>query len=174
MRNTVMIVAALALAGCGGDREPAPSNDTIAIPRNETVTTPAPPVEPAPAASTPTTPTPSPTATEDTGPIEARIPRTLRGRWGLVAADCKSVPGEHQGALVISGETLRFYESVGTLGAVVEKDDSRIVGNFTFEGEGTTWKRRVVLDGQDGGKTLVRREQGADAMPGALRYRRCA
>ncbi|MDV3457652.1 hypothetical protein RZN05_11705 [Sphingomonas sp. HF-S4] len=176
MRNTVMIVAALTLAGCGGDREPAPGNDTIAIPRNETVTTPARPVQPAPAASPAAvaSPTPSPSATEDAGPIEARIPRTLRGRWGLVAADCKSVPGEHQGSLVVSGETLRFYESVGTLGTVVEKDDSRIVGDFIFEGEGTTWKRRVVLDGQDGGKTLVRREQGADAMPGALRYRRCA
>jgi hypothetical protein len=32
----------------------------------------------------------------------------------------------------------------------------------------------MVLDAEEGGKTLVRREQGADAMLGLLRYRRCA
>lgn len=172
MRNILTIAALLALAGCGGN-ERAPANDTVAVPENSAVTLPAPPAAPGPVPSATPTPLPSPTATEDRGPIEARIPRALRGRWGLVPADCKSVPGDHQGSLVVSGETLRFYESVGTLGQVVEKDDSRIVGDFAFTGEGETWTRRVVLDGQDAGQTLVRREQGADAMPGALRYRRC-
>jgi len=173
MRNTVMIAALVSLAGCGGG-ERTPRNDTIAVPENATVSLPAPPAEPSPTSSAIPTPLPSPSATDERGPIEARIPRTLRGRWGLVPADCKSVPGDHEGSLVVSGETLRFYESVGTLGTVVEKDETRIVGDFAFTGEGETWTRRVVLDGQDNGQTLIRREQGADAMPGALRYRRCA
>jgi len=172
MRNLLMIGVLVSLAGCGGN-ERAPANDTIAVPENAAVTLPAPPMEPSPTPAASAAATPSPAAT-DSGPIEARIPRSLRGRWGLVAADCKSVPGDHQGSLVVSGETLRFYESVGTLGTVVEKDDSRIVGDFAFTGEGESWTRRVVLDGQDDGQTLIRREQGTDAMPGALRYRRCA
>ena len=172
MRTLVMLAALASLAGCGGN-ERAPANDTIAVPRNGAATLPAPPVEPSPAPAPSLAPTPSPAATEDTGPVDARIPRSLRGRWGLAPADCRSVPRDTMGLLVVSGETLRFYESVGTLGTVVERDDSRIVGDFAFTGEGETWRRRVVLDGQDNGQTLIRREQGADAMPGVLRYRRC-
>jgi hypothetical protein len=41
-------------------------------------------------------------------------------------------------------------------------------------GEGQSWTRRMVLDAQDGGKTLARREQGPDAMLGLLRYSRCS
>jgi hypothetical protein len=176
MRQTMMI-AALALAGCGGDREPAPSNDTIAIPRNETVTTPAPPevAEPVPS----TTPSPAPTASASSTPTPepdsgTAIPATLHGRWGLVAADCTSKRGDAKGLLTITAKSLSFYESRGTLGKVAERDASRIVADFAMSGEGQSWTRRMVLDGQDGGQTLIRREQGADAMPGALRYRKCA
>ena len=36
-----------------------------------------------------------------------------------------------------------------------------------------TWEREVVLDVQDGGATLVRREYGDDAAPGPFRYAKC-
>ncbi|AQR76023.1 hypothetical protein BXU08_18520 [Sphingomonas sp. LM7] len=170
-----LTLAALSLAGCGGDREPASSNDTIAIPRNETVTLPAPPqaAEPSPTA----VPSPTASASPSSMPVPdggTGIPATLQGRWGLVAADCTSKRGDAKGLLTITTGTLSFYESRGTLGRVAERDASRIVADFAMSGEGQSWTRRMVLDGQDGGSTLIRREQGADAMPGALRYRKCA
>lgn len=101
------------------------------------------------------------------------IPAGLQGRWGLVAADCTSTRGDAKGLIEVSGTQIRFYESRATLTNVAGQDETRIVGDFSFTGEGQTWERRMVLDGQDGGRTLIRREQGADAMPGMLRYRKC-
>lgn len=169
MRKTAMIaainLAALSLAGCGGG-ERAATNDSVVLADNSVATTPAPP-EAAPT----TAATPSPAASPDSG---TGIPAALHGRWGLVPADCTSTRGDNKGLLTITADTLRFYESVGTLGQVVERDAGRIVADFAMTGEGQSWTRRMVLDAEDGGKTLVRREQGADAMLGLLRYRRCA
>jgi hypothetical protein len=169
MRKTAMIaaivLAALSLAGCGSD-EKAATNDTVVLVDNSVATTPAPP-EAAPM----TAATPSPAASSDSG---TGIPVALHGRWGLVPADCTSTRGDNKGLLTITADTLRFYESVGTLGKVVERDAGRIVADFAMTGEGQSWTRRMVLDAEEGGKTLVRREQGADAMLGLLRYRRCA
>lgn len=175
MRKTVMIavtgLAALSLAGCGGGGETAANQSVVPI-DNVVASTPAPP-EAAPSPGATSTPDASPGVAE-AGQDEARIPRALRGRWGLVPADCTSTRGDNKGLLVVSDETLRFYESVGTLDTVVERDDGRLVGDFGFTGEGMTWKRRMTLDAQDGGQTLIRREDGEGAMPGPLRYRRCA
>jgi hypothetical protein len=169
MRKTAMTVAiglaALSLAGCGGS-EKAATNDSVVLADNSVATTPAPP-EAAPT----TAATPGPAASPDTG---AGIPAALHGRWGLVPADCASTRGDNKGLLTITADTLRFYESVGTLGKVAERGAGRIIADFAMTGEGQSWTRRMVLDVEDNGQTLVRREQGADAMPGALRYRRCA
>ena len=89
-------------------------------------------------------------------------------------ADCTSTQGDAKGLLTIDATTLRFYESRATLGTIAEQDASRLVANFAFSGEGQQWTRTQVLDVQDDGQTLGRREQGAEAMPGVLRYRRCA
>ncbi|MDP5279043.1 hypothetical protein Q9Q95_08915 [Sphingomonas sp. DG1-23] len=169
MRNFVTLAALLSLAACGdGGRQP-PANDTIAVPDNAAVTLPAPPETPEPAPSP--SPSPSPSAAPDSG---SGIPVALHGRWGLVPADCTSTRGDNKGLLTIDGTTLRFYESVGTLGKVAERDANRIVADFAMTGEGREWTRRMTLDAADGGKTLVRREQGADAMPDPLRYQKCA
>jgi hypothetical protein len=169
MRKTAMIaaasLAALSLAGCGSS-EKAATNDTVVLADNSVATTPAPP-ETAPT----TVATPSPAASPDSG---VGIPATLHGRWGLVPADCTSTRGDNKGLLTITADTLRFYESVGTLGQVVERGAGRIVADFAMTGEGQSWTRRMVLDAEEDGKALVRREQGADAMLGLLRYRRCA
>lgn len=168
MRKAAMIAAisfaALSLAGCGGGTEKAATNDSVVLADNSVATTPAPP-EAAPSA------TASPSTAPDTG---TGIPATLHGRWGLVPADCTSTRGDNKGLLTITADTLRFYESVGTLGKVVERDAGHLVADFALTGEGQSWTRRMVLDAEEGGKTLVRREQGADAMLGLLRYRRCA
>lgn len=169
MRKSVTIAAAglaLALAGCGGGTENTATNDSVVLADNNVATTPAPP-ETAPGNIA----APSPTAAPDAG---TDIPVALHGRWGLVPADCTSTRGDNKGLLTINGTTLRFYESVGTLGKVAERGAGRIVADFAMTGEGQEWTRRMTLDTGDDGKTLVRREQGADAMPDALRYQKCA
>lgn len=105
--------------------------------------------------------------------VEPSIPQAAHGRWGMVPADCTSTMGDAKGLLEIDGRTLKFYESVGTLGAVKERSDTRIRAAFAFSGEGMTWTNNEVLDVQDGGKVLIRREYGDGALPGPLRYTRC-
>jgi len=112
------------------------------------------------------TPTPTPTATE--------IPASIRGRWGMVPKDCTSKLGDAKGLLTVSAGQLKFYEAVAKLGKVKEADDSRIRATFRYSGEGQTWTQDVVLDAQDGGKTLIRRDYGPDALPGPQKYTRCA
>jgi len=103
-----------------------------------------------------------------------KIPLAIRGRWGLVAADCTSRNGDAKGLVEISGTVLSFYESRGTLVSVIEWTPRRLHGDFDFEGEGMSWKREMELDLQPDGKVLVRRDHGEDSIPGPLRYRRCA
>jgi hypothetical protein len=110
----------------------------------------------------------------DTGtPAPTEIPATIRGRWGLVPADCDPARDDAKGLLTITAEKLEFYESVGTLDTIMEAEPSRIRAAFDFEGEGMTWQREVVLDVQDNGATLIRREYGEDAAPGPFRYAKC-
>lgn len=110
-----------------------------------------------------------------TTPVVAMaIPPAIHGRWGLVAADCTSTRGDAKGLLTIDGTTLKFYESVGTLDEIEEAGDTRIRAEFDFTGEGMEWERDEVLDVQDNGQTLIRREYGDGAAPGAFRYSKCA
>ena len=114
------------------------------------------------------------TAPTDAGtPAPTEIPATIRGRWGLVAADCEPGRDDAKGLLTITGDKLEFYESVGTLDVIQEAAPARIRASFDFTGEGMNWKRDMVLDVQDDGATLIRREYGDDAAPGPFRYAKC-
>lgn len=101
------------------------------------------------------------------------IPTAIRGRWALKAADCKAKKGTDLTALTIDATNLRFYESHGELARVRESDAGRIVADYKFSGEGAEWDRRMHLDLADGGKTLVRRDEGEGAAAGPMRYTRC-
>ena len=101
------------------------------------------------------------------------IPAAMHGRWGLVPGDCTSTRGDAKGLLTISASELKFYESLGTLDTIEESAPTRIRASFDFEGEGMAWERDVVLDVQDQGATLIRREYGEDAAPGPFRYAKC-
>lgn len=157
-RTIFFLPALLALAACDGGTqgadvttEEAAANGDLAA--NSSVA----PVEP-----------------DDAGtPAPTEIPEAMRGRWGLVAADCTSTRGDAKGLLEIDAGRLRFYESVGTLDTVMDAEPTRLRATFDFEGEGMTWEREIVLDVQDGGSTLIRREYGEDAAPGPFRYSRC-
>jgi hypothetical protein len=157
-RTIFLLPALLALAACDGGTqgadvttEEAAANGDLAA--NSSVA----PVEP-----------------DDAGtPAPTEIPEAIRGRWGLVAADCTSTRGDAKGLLEIDAGRLRFYESVGTLDTVMDAEPTRLRATFDFEGEGMTWEREMVLDVQDDGSTLIRREYGEDAAPGPFRYSRC-
>jgi len=117
-------------------------------------------------------PTPGPPANAGiAAPTE--LPAVLRGRWGLVPGDCTSTRGDAKGLLTITSNKLEFYESVGTLDTIMDAAPTRIRAAFDFEGEGMSWQREVVLDVEDDGATLIRRDYGDDAAPGPFRYTKC-
>lgn len=101
------------------------------------------------------------------------IPAAIRGRWGLVAADCTSTRGDAKGLLTIDATNLRFYESHGELVRVRERAANRIVADYRFSGEGMEWDQQMLLDVRGDGKTLIRRDYGEGAS-GPMRYTRCA
>jgi hypothetical protein len=119
-------------------------------------------------------PAPLPTAT---GPVDTaaadEIPSALQGMWGMNEADCDRSRGDAKGNLRIGPKKLEFFEAVARLGKVQARDAGAIRATYGFEGEGQSWTMDVALEVQDGGKRLVRRDSGPDAMPGALQYLRC-
>ena len=150
--------AVLALAACSETKQPAPLATSDAVD-----TAPAMPeasMMPRPSASPPE--------------AEKSIPLALRGRWGLVAADCTSTRGDAKGLITISADSVRYYESLAKLSKVTERSDTSLAAGFAFSGEGMEWQRNMTLKLQDGGKTLVKQEFGADAIPGPLTYRHCS
>ncbi|MGE4430071.1 MAG: hypothetical protein AB7E05_04930 [Sphingobium sp.] len=102
-----------------------------------------------------------------------QMPLALRGRWGLVPKDCTSTMGDNKGLLVISGTTLTFYESRGTLKSFTQWAPDRIRAHFDFSGEGMNWAQDMALELQQDDKTLVRRDHGDEAQTGPLRYQKC-
>lgn len=107
------------------------------------------------------------------GTGEKAIPAAIRGRWALDPADCPKRPGTDLTALTIDAANLRFHESHGELARIRQSDARRIVADYKFSGEGMEWKRLIVLDAQDGGNILIRRDHGEGAAAGPMRYTRC-
>lgn len=153
------LIAALLLASCGAP-EPADKADG--------------PATGLPAEAAADEPATAPVAAAAPTEAATGIPSPIQGRWGLVAADCTSTKGDAKGLLTIDGTTLKFYESLGTLQTVRERSATRIIADFAFTGEGMEWQRVMTLDTQDGGRALIRRENGDGAAPGAFKYSRCA
>ena len=152
-------IAALALTGCSPDSDPAPVETGAqataeALPQH---------------AATPT----SPVATA-AAPAEKSIPIALRGRWGMVPADCTSTRGDAKGLIMIDASSIRFYESVAKLTKVSERSETALRASFAFSGEGMEWQRDVTLNLQDHGKALIRQEFGSDASPNSYKYTHCA
>lgn len=161
MRIAIILPLAL-LAACGSGSE----QTTIPLEEESPTATAVPPMQ-------------SPVrdeAAEGTSPTlaAADIPSAIRGRWGMVPADCEPGRADAKGLLVIGAKRLEFYESVGTLQSLQEQAPTRLRGSFAFTGEGMEWQRDVTLDVQDGGRTLIRSEAGDGAEPGPFRYTKCA
>ena len=177
MRPTLLLAALpLALAAC----QQAPTDTDAATDTAATVTETAPAAGEMGPGATPTvtetaaaTPTASPTASPTSDGDGSTIPVALRGRWGLVAADCTSTRGDAKGLLTISPTTLKFYESLGTLGKIRTRTASTLRADFSFSGEGMTWTRDETLSVS--GNKLTRTERGGDepGSGGPFTYTRC-
>lgn len=175
MIRIMLPAAMLLLAACSGskDEESGPEATANLSPLRK-----AAPAEPAVASE----PEMEEAAPAGTPPAKAEpasdaggkaIPAAIRGRWGLVAADCTSTKGDAKGLLTIDATNLRFYESHGELVRVRERAANRIVADYKFSGEGMEWDQRMLFDVRDDGKTLIRRDYGEGAS-GPIRYTRCA
>ena len=75
--------------------------------------------------------------------------------------------------MIVSSDTLKFYESRGKLAKIAERSANRLRADFAYSGEGMEWKSDVTLDLQDGGKALIKRETDTDAGPSTVKYARC-
>jgi hypothetical protein len=161
------------LPGCSQEPADPPAQPGQAVSASPVAK--APVAEPTPPTAEPVAVTAMPESTPFPSATVAAtaIPTAIRGRWGLVPADCTSKLGDAKGLLTISAAQLKFYESVAKLGAIKEAGGTRIRATFRYSGEGQSWTQEVVLDAQDGGKTLIRRDYGPDALPGPFRYVRC-
>ena len=165
LNRTALLLSSAALPALGACSKSAPAPEPAASEAVQAQSDDAPIVADAEATSTP--------LPDETAVAEATIPIAAHGRWGLVAADCTSTRGDAKGLLTIDGTKLKFYESRGVLGKIAERSANRIRATFAFSGEGMTWARDEVLDVQNGGKTLIRREYGENAAPGPFKYARC-
>ncbi len=160
MRIVTLFLPIAALAACSDGGEPAPTASESSAAAGPAAS---------PSIDLPPTATPSPTSTV----AATEIPTTIRGRWGMVPADCTSTRGDAKGLLTIDATSLKFYESVAKLTAVTESGQTRLRGKFAFSGEGMNWTLDQMLEVQASGKTLIRREYGSDAASGPFKYSRC-
>jgi hypothetical protein len=106
--------------------------------------------------------------------LEGEIPVALRGRWGMTEADCDPDEPANKGLMEVSPTTLRFYESLGTLGEASEAGPTRIRAIYDFEGEGMQWQREILLEGEAGNEALMLSEFGEDAAAEPRRYEKCS
>ncbi|MGH6696472.1 hypothetical protein [Sphingopyxis sp.] len=176
MTRLMLPASLLLLAACSGGEDKSQPEDSAAISPLQKAARPAPGETPEakvdadmPDATEETAAKPEPATASD----GKTIPPAIRGRWALKVADCKAKKGSDLTALTIDGTNLRFYESHGELARVRESGAGRIVADYKFSGEGVEWDRRMQLDLADGGKVLIRRDEGEGAAAGPMRYTRC-
>ena len=152
-------IAALALASCSSNTDPSPA-ETSAPASADTLAEQA----------------AKPTSQVATGAVESEksIPVALRGRWGMIRADCTSTRGDAKGLITVDASSIRYYESLAKLTKVSERSESALRAGFAFSGEGMTWQREVTLNLQDHGKILIKQEFGSDASPSPYKYTHCA
>jgi len=62
------------------------------------------------------------------------IPMAMRGRWGLVPADCTSTKGDTKGLITIDAASIRFYESVAKLTKVDQRSETALKAGYAFSG----------------------------------------
>jgi hypothetical protein len=158
----VTITAIMSIGACSSESDPVAdgANNVAAIPAE---------------ANAPATGESSAAATDENETAEpvndsaSAIPASLHGRWGLTPGDCTSTRGDAKGLMIVSGKSLKFYESAAKPAGPLKASANSASGDFTFTGEGMTWKKFEALELQD--NKLVRTE--SDPMA-SFTYARCA
>jgi hypothetical protein len=164
VRTTATVIAALLLLASCKDRPPANEsgidNAAIALNEGQEGSETLPPASPGSGQDGSGSTTPA--------AITNRIPPAFHGRWGLVPGDCGPDAGAAKGLLTITGDMLRFYESVGKPETLSLTGLGRLEGRFAFSGEGMDWSKALTLSLE--GNKLVRSEHDPEA---AYTYTRC-
>jgi hypothetical protein len=104
-------------------------------------------------------------------PATLAIPAAFHGRWGMVPADCTSTKGDAKGLITIDANSIKFFESRGTLTKVTGDYPENFTGTFAFTGEGQTWTNSQNLKLTGSSNTLIRSQ--ADVAD-HFTYQRCA
>lgn len=93
-------------------------------------------------------------ANETDGDLATAIPAPFRGEWNADRAACGT--GQSETRLRISGDRIRFYESVGMVSGVEIESDRVVTVTARYQGEGDTWEdeRRLSLS-EDGNSLTV-------------------
>ena len=153
MRRLAILLACASLAACGGDPGEPQANQA-----NEAAGEEAPAAAPGNVTSPPgEVDNAQPAAPE---PAPAPIPAAFRGTWAESEALCAD--RSHPSRLVISGGSLRFYESVFGVARVdrIGPREINIIGTAT--GEGTTRPAEYHVSLDAAGDTLT--DQGGGGM----------
>lgn len=144
----------------------APALDNVTIRNTVEEVTPADMSNAADAGNT-TQGAPDATATR----AEKGLPTAFLGRWGMVENDCDLSRSDTKGLVTVSPESLKFYESLGTLKSMEAVAPTEVKATFAFSGEGQEWTKTMTLKLENGGTTLVRIEQDPAA---TFRHKKCA
>ncbi len=75
-----------------------------------------------------------------------KIPASMHGRWGLTPGDCTSTRGDAKGLMIVSADSLKFYESSAKPAGELKFSADSASGDFAFTGEGMTWKKYQSLE----------------------------
>lgn len=162
MKQTAAIaLIALALAACQQG-----SNDNIAIDDTNTANA---DIETLPPDETSTNDANA--VGNDSGTAELAIPAAFQGRWGMVPDDCTSTRGDAKGLIIVDADSIKFFESLGTLTKVTQNAPENFTGTFSFAGEGESWTNSQNLKLTGSSNTLVRKQSGVDQ---PFTYKRCA
>jgi hypothetical protein len=160
------IAAIMTMGACSGNSDPVADNadnvsasqpEIAVLPPDESDSTPANQLETG--VDDPDLPPPAP----------GKIPASLQGRWGMTPEDCTSTRGDAKGLLIVSADSLKFYESVAKPAGDLKASGDSASGDFAFTGEGMTWKKYEALELQD--NKLVRTESKPMA---SFTYARCS
>lgn len=151
MNRTVPALAAL-LAFTACDRSDPPANQ-VSIDLNQAAPDPAPP----PPAPVPAETEPAPAPANDTQAAQpvasGAIPAAYRGVYDQTAAACASRSSIYR--LTVSGDELRFHESLAEVQTVTPAGDNAIRVAANYSGEGMSWSNIQRLALSDGGRTLT-------------------
>lgn len=126
MKRIAVLMAGLGLAAC------QPKEPELAG---------APPQEAAPA--------PAPVEPQ---PLAVGIPAKFQGKWDESTAACATASIM---TLTISGNELRFHESIGEITSVTPEGENAVKVAGPFEGEGEKWEGEMRLELSEDGTTLT-------------------